>query len=88
GDNPNLPPMTETDENGYYEFVGLDTTEYPRVSVGVNHTKTVGGKVVKFEGGTPGTFSKTKGALEDGFLRVDSRLAEMPVIYTYENIWD
>ncbi|MEG2895766.1 MAG: carboxypeptidase-like regulatory domain-containing protein, partial [Niameybacter sp.] len=87
GDNPNLPPVTKTDENGYYEFVGLDTAKYPRVSVGVNCTKTVGGKVVKFEGGTPGTFSKTKGALEDGFLRVDSRLAEMPVIYTYENIW-
>ncbi|MEG0846658.1 MAG: carboxypeptidase-like regulatory domain-containing protein [Niameybacter sp.] len=88
GDNPNLPPMTKTDENGYYEFVGLDTAKYSRVQVGVNYTKTVGGKVVKFEGHTPGTFSKTKGALEDGFLRVDSRLAEMPVIYTYENIWD
>lgn len=83
GDNPNLPPVVTTDENGNYEFAPLDTVKYPRVSVTTNYVLNG----VPYEGYTPGTFSKEKGALEDGFLRVNSKLETMPTIHTYENKW-
>lgn len=84
--NPDSYFTVQTDENGYYEFKQVDTQFMPYISIGVKEV-VYNGKKYEASIGTEVDLS-TEGGMIKGFLRVNSKRTEFPVMYLYENIYD
>lgn len=84
--NTNSYITTQTDENGYYEFKQVDTQLMPYISIGVKDV-IYNGKKYEASIGTEVDLS-TEGGMVKGFLRVNSKRKEFPVMYLYEDTYN